>query len=532
MKRRTFKRLCTMCLAFVAAFTMGMSTASFAATPDTEDVMKVYNVEKGATVTAYQIVKEVKGEWKPVDGVDIKDTLHPTGNEIATINVDNLDPIELKQGPDGVYTNTDKEKLKAGMYLVMVYGTGATVYNPMIVSVDYDKVADSVDAKSNFSNDAYAKSSTPEVKKTNDTTGNTGVEANPTTNKGTSVQASGTANFTIETIIPSYSAYYDKPTFKVTDKMDPGLTPPEAKDVNVTVGGEAAPAGKYTVTNTKNADGFVVEFDSAYVRSLASKTNADRKVVIKYGAAVNDKATWNFVPNKNKATITYSKNNAANDEKSDSSKVYTFGLDATLNGTATTNNKKTHEIIKLDENGKAQNLGYTSEAGKEETVENALAGATFTLYSDESCADNTKVTEAKTTDNGYMEMKGLKEGTYYLKETDAPTGYAPLSDVWTVKISALYNDNGTLKSYTVNITDKDKNTYTTTYNATYKDGDSLDQVTVADNSETLFIKNNRMSGLPSTGGMGTYIFLIVGAAIMAFAAVAFVKNSKKANESK
>lgn len=26
MKRRTFKRLCTMCLAFVAALTMGMST--------------------------------------------------------------------------------------------------------------------------------------------------------------------------------------------------------------------------------------------------------------------------------------------------------------------------------------------------------------------------------------------------------------------------------------------------------------------------------------------------------------------------
>lgn len=131
-----------------------------------------------------------------------------------------------------------------------------------------------------------------------------------------------------------------------------------------------------------------------------------------------------------------------------------------------------------------------------------------------------------------MEMKGLKEGTYYLKETAAPNGYAPLDDVYTVKISALYNDNGTLKSYTVNITDANKKTYTSTYNATYKDGDNLDQVTVADNSETLFIKNNRMSGLPSTGGMGTYIFLIVGAAIMAFAAVAFVKNSKKANESK
>lgn len=91
-----------MCLAFVAAFTMGMSTASFAATPDTEDVMKVYNVEKGATVTAYQIVKEVKGEWKPVDGVDIKDPTNPTANEITAINVNELKAIPLTQGPDGV----------------------------------------------------------------------------------------------------------------------------------------------------------------------------------------------------------------------------------------------------------------------------------------------------------------------------------------------------------------------------------------------------------------------------------------------
>lgn len=38
--------------------------------------------------------------------------------------------------------------------------------------------------------------------------------------------------------------------------------------------------------------------------------------------------------------------------------------------------------------------------------------------------------------------------------------------------------------------------------------------------------------LPSTGGMGTHLFIIVGAALMAAAAIAFVRNSKNSNKTK
>ena len=38
--------------------------------------------------------------------------------------------------------------------------------------------------------------------------------------------------------------------------------------------------------------------------------------------------------------------------------------------------------------------------------------------------------------------------------------------------------------------------------------------------------------LPSTGGIGTHLFIIVGAALMAAAAIALARNSKNSNKTK
>lgn len=524
MENKLFKRIATMFLALVLSLTMGTASASvFAANQDADDVLKVLDVEQGATVTAYQIVKEEKGKWvKASSDITLANPEKPTAAEISAIASDSTVLNGLSHFTLD-YNQADKSYSKSGktpgVYLVLVTGSGATLYNPMLVSIDYDGNVDSVSAKGGFEYDgnvAYAKSSTPTVDKSNDKTGET---AAGTTHKGTSAQVGEQVGFTIKTTIPSYSAQYKNVTFTLSDTLDEGLTAPEA--VTVKVGGKEVSADNYTFEKKEN--GFVIAFSAEYIKSLAAKTAAEREVVVTYKATVNEKAKFNYVPNNNNATINFTnKPDGTTGSDQDNSKIYTFGLDANLNGTSTDKNKKTHEVIKLDENGQKQQLSY-NEDGTEVTVENALSGAKFELYSDEEC--KTKVAEATTSANGYMEMTGLKEGKYYLKEVSAPAGYVPSETVLKVTISAKYDDKGVLQQHTVDIYDG-KTHYSSTYNATYAGDGSLGNVDIT--SDTLFIVNSKVPGLPSTGGMGTYIFTILGVLLMSIAAILLRRRFKSA----
>ena len=559
MRRNYLKRFSTMLLAFVVAATMGITTMSYAADTDKDDKLTVNDVEAGATVTAYQIVKEEGGEWKTVGGVTIRFTdengvvqtgadagknkyPNPTADQITTIagnppttNSFDLTVLKDEEGNPILDKNENPtyiaaNKPAAGMYLILVSGTGKTVYNPMIVSIDYDGTADSVSAASFFTNNAYAKKTTPEITKSNAQSGNT---ADGTTYNGTSAQVGDTVEFKIETTLPSYSKQYTDPVFEVTDKLDTSLElvegfPTTEGTLTVSLGGTAignmvGNVGYWTTTGISK-NGFTVNFTKECLRAVAGKTEAERKVVITYKAKVTDKATYGFDPNKNEAKISFSndpKENTSRGEDKDDSKIYTFGIDANLNGTETTNNIKTHEVIKLNEKGEAQTISHT-ENGEETKVEEALEGATFTLYSDENCTK--VVTTANTSKNGYMQMTGLKEGTYYLKETAAPAGYTVDSTKHTVEISAVYNDDGTLASYTVTIDGKNTSTYSATY------ANNKPTITSSETTTT-FIVNTKVPGLPSTGGIGTYIFVVIGAVMMFIAAIAIARKTRKARRS-
>lgn len=94
--------------------------------------------------------------------------------------------------------------------------------------------------------------------------------------------------------------------------------------------------------------------------------------------------------------------------------------------------------------------------------------------------------------NGTLKVTGLDEGNYEFKETKAPTGYKVNSKNKTFTITA----------------DEEK------------------EVTV-DAGEFV---NTKLSSLPSTGGMGTYIFTIIGVVVMAGAAGAFFISRRKGSE--
>ena len=60
-----------------------------------------------------------------------------------------------------------------------------------------------------------------------------------------------------------------------------------------------------------------------------------------------------------------------------------------------------------------------------------LEGATFGLYTDQECT--TLVATASSNAEGNVTFNKLREGTYYLKEIQAPDGYVTSGNVWTVE---------------------------------------------------------------------------------------------------
>lgn len=107
--------------------------------------------------------------------------------------------------------------------------------------------------------------------------------------------------------------------------------------------------------------------------------------------------------------------------------------------------------------------------------------------------------------NGEFEIKGLAfakdanvDGAsvkYQLKETKAPEGYVKPSEVVTFNVT---KDSYNKSAQEVNIADATPDT----------------------------IKNNKRPSIPNTGGIGTVIFIAIGAAVMAFAAKGMKRRTK------
>ncbi|EGT5619613.1 isopeptide-forming domain-containing fimbrial protein [Clostridium perfringens] len=525
MDKRNF--LIKKMISFLAVFAMFLSFGS----PLTSKVVKaagqvpsdndtalgtVNNVEEGSTVTAYQIVKGnynkdgFTGYTVVNDQVKINDPTKPTSEEIINIskNADVLNSLtKVNMNGNGTTYTAD---LSAGYWLVLVTPKegNQTVYNPMLLGIYYSVSGSNnsmqqgtVDANSNWTlngEKAYAKSSKPTIKKE--------IE-NPRSNnaKGSDQAVGQSFNFKITSTIPSYSKEYANVKYIVTDKLSEGLDYND-DSINVTVNGQVVQKGNDTFTFTeKDSQNIELNFNSDYILK-----HPGEEVAIKYSAKLNDKVTYNFDPNTNDVTLEYSNSPDINKEGTkinDRTYQYTFGIDANLFGNRQDKKKTTSEVIKTDENGKVTNIKREEQEELGNKVEGPLPGAEFKLTPKNGTPG--EVLTATSDENGRLKFTGLATGEYELVETKAPEGYALNNEVQNVKIAAEYNENGTLKSYSITINDQNISTYT----ATYDGKGNIEKV--EDVTNTSIIKNTKLSQLPSTGGMGTYIFTFVGVTLMA-----------------
>lgn len=296
-------------------------------------------------------------------------------------------------------------------------------------------------------------------------------------------------DFTITTTIPTGLDSYTNYTFNIVDTMSEGLTYKGDFLVH-TVGAKTSLQKDEDYTLTIEGQTITVTLASKYVLA-----NPGQKIEITYVAAVNDKSLTKDREN-NSVHIVYSNNPAdSNSTVTTVDKVvYVYNFDIVIDKVDGADNKKLEgaQFALYKETGYVD-LYYQ---WYDENHENPN---TFGWSTE---ADRTIV---KTDKNGVASFKGLVPGTYYLQEIKAPDGYNTLDKPVKVEITATYDDNGNI-----------------TTNATPNEQNNHYEVTST-------ITNNKGTVLPSTGGIGTTIFYVVGGLLMVGAAILLITKKRMHN---
>lgn len=167
-----------------------------------------------------------------------------------------------------------------------------------------------------------------------------------------------------------------------------------------------------------------------------------------------------------------------------------------------------------------------------------LDGATFELHKNEQCTDGAMQfikkddtyrlaengeevpagsVKTSTITAGTATIEGLAAGTYYLKEMEAPAGYNKLVNPVKVEIIETLNTTPT-SPYYKQAFDDDGNRLAPTI--------EMNDSKVSESGFVLKIVNKTGTELPSTGGIGTTIFYVVGGILMVAAVVAFIVKKR------
>ena len=318
----------------------------------------------------------------------------------------------------------------------------------------------------------------------------------------TSANIGDDIDFKLTATVPDMANYNDY-TFVIRDRLSDGLTF-KAGSVNVEVGGVRFTDYEWTdPTHDKNE--FAIKFTK---EKLSEKLvhNAGAKIVVTYKATLNENALNKDVET-NTAYLEYTNDPSGNGTgkpgTTPEAPVYVYDFDLTVDkfdGTAGTNNpgKKLKDAVFVLYKKDGTNKEYYKWNEASQKVEWV------------SEADNATATSQKTDKNGKATFKGLKEGTYSLEEITAPKGYNKLKDPVEVEIKATYNTEGILE--------------TTASDCKLKQD--------ADNNGHYYqvqsIANKAGAVLPSTGGIGTTIFYVLGS-IMALGAAVLLIAKKRMN---
>lgn len=273
--------------------------------------------------------------------------------------------------------------------------------------------------------------------------------------------------------------------YKLHDQMEAGLTLNQ-ESIVVKVGETVLTKGPdYTVAfdvpcEDKSGNDATCDFEITFNKSYLDTITADTDIVVTYTAVLNENAEIADATNDNDTRLDYGDNSHS---EWDTTTTKTFMFD----------------IIKTDSSLKVLN-GAKFELYDAQTGDNkiALVKESDGVYRVATAAEkDAEGFESAVIEVGKATVKGLDDNTtYWLEEIEAPAGYNKLPG--RVKVEM-----------------KEGNLTTTMTGDTWAEGDGGIQIT-----------NNTGAELPSTGGMGTTIFYIIGSVLVLAAIVLLIVRKR------
>lgn len=492
---KKIKQIITAFLTFILSFNMintvlaegaGSIIINGTTANKTYEIYKIFDLTYSGTKVAYTIDE---------DWTSFFDENGAGSKYIIATNTDNLNQITI--GNITKYINITDDNIAEFTKTALIYATTLTTNDGSITA---EEGSDSV----TFTNLdlgyylIYPQGAT-DIKEGNSTicsitstipTAEVYIKANyPTIDKTVddqNAEVGQLVEFTITGLVPDTTGY-DTYTYEIKDTMSAGLElDSQTASLTVTFDTTIIEVDPIYTTN-----GFTLTFDMTKYQEYVGKN-----ITITYKAKVTEAAV-NSTTTKNSATLTYS-----NNPKDLTSKTTTPPVEIPVYSSEI-------NVIKVD--------------ATDETIK--LAGASFVLQNDQGLYyqalnnDGTIISKLTTTTGiakvnwvetqeaatllitdtiGIVTFKGIENGTYYLLEVEAPSGYNKLSEPVTIKVG-------------------------------YKDESGTNLGTVAVSHKEI-VQNNSGTTLPITGGIGTTIFIIAGSLLTIVSAVLLITNKRITKE--
>lgn len=524
-------------LGLIAAIPGGLSTAHAASS------IKVTINSQGSSYKGYQLFKADVGEEDAVTytlNSKYKDVVLKAATDVSGKTVSDFDGVKdfikaysksdnstagedatLRKFADAVYKGISSAKLEADQtfnsgentmstdnagYYLLADATEDKAGNPHNYSATLLTALVNKDVTLNV------KSSTPIVHK-KVLEGNPGATSSRDYVDATDYNIGDTVPFMVTGTISSQIKSYDNYTYYFTDTLPKGLTLDEssivvqaenvtsgyAKGINATGATKLTKGTDYTVTTNNNNDGtttFKVELTDLKKLVEAGTVKTSDTIVVTYNTKLNEKAVVGQAGNINNVKLTYSNNpysNGTGTTQNKNAKVYTYEL--VVNKTGNGNNPLT-------------GAGFTLQKKDGDTYK------TIATIDPDHTTDKSSIV-AKIVNGTKFEFSGLDQGEYKIVESTVPKGYKKADDI-TFTISATFKNpnaaDAALKTLSVDNTALSVN----------KTDSGVIETIVNNKSDSLFV-------LPSTGGMGRYIFLAAGALVVIAAIAAPSLKKKRAN---